>query len=250
MKPSPVYGERALFFGEEKAVIIADLHIGIEMEYRMQGVNIAPQTDALLQRCIEIVEEMEAETLVIAGDIKHIIAGEKRERAEERREVSRFLKEISNHVDVEIIKGNHDGYLRSRYARIHSSGIVMDDVAVIHGHSWPSPDMMDVEMIVMGHIHPHVRISTSIGYSYVQPCWVRGSFVRKKFREKYPRGNEDMEFVIMPAFNPLCGGVAVNREEVEGALMGLLDMGNASVYTLDGVDLGRVRNLRGESITG
>ncbi len=242
MKPLPITGERALFLKANRAIILADIHIGIEMEYRMQGVNISLQTDALLERCRDMVLKKNAERIIIAGDVKHIIPTA--EAREERREVSRFLKNLHEYADVEVVKGNHDGNLRSKYAKIHSSrGIMLDDVAIVHGHSWPSPEIMGAEAIVMGHIHPHVRIATTIGYSYLQPCWVRGKFMEEEFQKKYGEGNKDMEFIIMPAFNPLCGGVAVNREKVEGALFGIMDIDNAFIYLLDAINLGRVRNI-------
>jgi len=47
----------------------------------------------------------------------------------------------------------------------------------------------------------------------------------------------------MPAFNPLCGGIAVNREMLIGPMSKIMDIRNSYVYMLNGINLGRIRNL-------
>ena len=67
--------------------------------------------------------------------------------------------------------------------------------------------------------------------------------------ERYEKGNEKMEFIVMPAFNPLCGGIAVNRDEIAGPLGKIMDFDNAYVYLLEGINLGRISNLKKIFIT-
>jgi len=249
MMPTPIWNERALFIKKEKAVVIADVHIGIEFEYSQQGVNIGVQTDKLLERCKRLIEETAAEKLVIVGDLKHIILAKDEEQREmmrkERREVRKFLKVLDEYADIWIVKGNHDGRLQSKYAKIFGvKGMQIDDISFAHGHCWAGEEVMNGKIIVLAHIHPFIRITTKIGYSYLQPCWVRGKFQREKFLEKYKNGNHKMKFIIMPAFNPLCGGIAVNREKMEEAMMKIIDIEDAEVYLLNGLNLGRIRNLR------
>ena len=57
MKAVPLYGKRALFVPSLKAIVIADLHIGIEYELSLNGANIPSQTRILLQRCLELGKE-------------------------------------------------------------------------------------------------------------------------------------------------------------------------------------------------
>ncbi len=245
MKVLPIYMERAIYAEDEKTLIIADLHLGIEFEYMLQGINIAVQTENLINRIKKLIEKKKAERLIILGDLKHIIVADKEIVKKERYEIRYFLKELSKIAEIWIIKGNHDGNIRSKYAKIFGSkGIKIEDIALVHGHAWPSPSLMDCEKIIMGHIHPNVRLQTKIGYSYIQPCWVRGNFKRKEFLRKYKEGNEKIEFIIMPAFNPLCGGIAVNKEEMVGALAKIMDIENAHVYLLNGLNLGKIKNLR------
>ena len=243
----PIWNERALFIAKEKAVVIADVHIGIEFEYRQQGINIGLQTNKLLERCIKLLKETKAEKIVIVGDIKHVITAKSEEEMMriERREVRRFLKMLYGYADIWIIKGNHDGRLQSKYAKIFGGkGIKMGDIALIHGHCWADEKIMDSKTIILGHIHPFVRITTRVGYSYMQPCWVKGKFIKKELLKRYEKANHRMKFIIVPAFNPLCGGISINKERVSEGILKILDMENANVYLLNGINLGRIKNLR------
>ena len=248
----PIYNERALYLPQEKAIVIADLHIGIEYEYALQGVHIPSQTSSLLDKIENLLKRQRAEKLVILGDVKHIITASQGKEIMNKggKEASYFLKKLDEIVDVFVVRGNHDGLLRSKKARIFGSeGIKFGDVAFAHGHAWPSEDIMDARLLAIGHIHPHVEIKTKVGYSYLKPCWVRGKFKKKEFLERYEKGNEKMEFIIMPAFNPLCGGIAVNRDEIAGPLGKIMDFDNAYVYLLEGINLGRISNLKKIFIT-
>ncbi len=244
MKVFPIYLERAIYIKEEKTIIIADLHIGIEFDYMQKGINIAMQTDVLLERIKKLVERKNAEKLIILGDLKHSYENVDYIK-KERIEVRIFLKRLYELVEVWLVKGNHDGNIRSKYVKIFGSkGIEIDDISLAHGHAWPNEKIMRNKLLIIGHVHPNVRLQTKIGYSYIEPCWIRGKFKRKEFLNKYKNGNEKMEVVIMPAFNPLCGGIAVNKEELIGPIAKIMDIDNSIVYLLNGINLGRVRNLR------
>jgi len=243
MIAEPVHGERALFIRNKKAIVIADLHIGIEYEYRTKGILIKSQAEKLAERCISIIKRKKADILIILGDIKHIIM-EKEYARKEGMEVRKFLKEVSEHAEIWILKGNHDGRLKSKYAKIFGTrGILMDNIAMSHGHAWPAPSIMKARIFVMAHLHPQIRLKTEYGFSYTEPCWVRGKFLKKEFKEKYPEGNEDMDVIVMPAFNPVAGGIAINEDKIEHGIASIIDIKNAEAYLLNGVNLGRIRNL-------
>ncbi len=243
MKLEPVYGERALYIAKEKAIVIADLHLGIEFEYMAKGIVIPMQTKNLIERVLTILEKKRASKLIVLGDIKHVI-NERDYIIKERREVRYFLKKIAEHVEIWVIKGNHDIRLKSKYAKIFGArGLMLDDIAMAHGHAWVSPILMKADIFIMAHLHPHIRLVTKTGYAYDEACWIRGRFKKEKFRKKYPEGNENIRVIIMPSFNPVAGGIAVNKEKPKRGIASLIDMGNANAYLINGVNLGRIRNL-------
>jgi metallophosphoesterase superfamily enzyme len=53
-----------------------------------------------------------------------------------------------------------------------------------------------------------------------------------------------MKFLIIPAFNPLCGGIAVNEKGIVGPLNKLLDISKSEIYLLDGTFLGIIKNIK------
>lgn len=246
MMPMPVFGERAIYMENEKAIVIADVHVGIEFEYMLRGVNIGVQTDKLIERCRKLIMKKNAEKLIVIGDLKHTIVAEggNEIRKMERKEVAKFIKSLNEICEIWVIKGNHDAMLRSKYAKIFSSkGIKIGEVSLIHGHCWADDEIMDASLIIAGHIHPFVRLMAKVGYSYIKECWVKGKCKKKEFIKKYKNGNYKMDFIIMPAFNPLCGGTAVNRERVDEAIMKIFDIRNASAYLLNGINIGVIKNL-------
>lgn len=248
----PLYKERALYVESMNAVVVADLHIGMEYEFSIRGTNIPSQTESLIDRCRRICNESNAETMVILGDLKHTIAvppsGDVREykiaARKERDEVNLFVEEMSGVADLILLKGNHDGGLRADGMKVYGSrGALFGGVGMVHGHAWPSREVMKAELLVMGHVHPAVRMRDGLGYSISRPCWVRAPLAKDVLPEKYENANEDMEVIIMPAFNPLCGGMAVNTEGIMGPMKKLIDLKNANAYLLDGTNLGKVENL-------
>jgi len=242
MNIQPVYGERAIYIPEEKTIIVADLHIGIEYELEDKGVIISMQTKKLLERILKITGKKRGERIVILGDLKHTI--ENREyMMKERREIGYFLKELSKHAEIWIVKGNHDGRIRSKYAKIYGGrGILMGDIFMAHGHAWPSDDIINASVFVMAHLHPHIRIMLRSGYTYMEPCWIVGKF-NKNIAEKYPGINTKMKVIVMPSFNPVVGGIAVNKEKISYGIAGMINWHNSVVYLLNGVNLGRIKNL-------
>ena len=246
----PLYKERALYVPSMKAVVIADLHIGMEYEFSIRGANIPSQTASLLKRCRKICREKDAERLIILGDVKHTIASPRNSEYEiavrnEKKDVNFFLGEMTEIAEIIIVRGNHDGGLRGGGGiRVYGSrGFLSGGIGFIHGHSWPSEEVMEAKLIVMGHVHPAVRLRDSFGYSLLKPCWIRAHMKKDELMKKYENANEGAEIIIMPAFNPLCGGMAVNTEGIMGPMKKLIDMENANAYLLDGTNMGKVKDL-------
>jgi len=62
-------------------------------------------------------------------------------------------------------------------------------------------------------------------------------------KERYPN-TSDPNILVMPAFNPLCGGIALNSEPIIGPFGKIIDIINADVYLLDGSSLGKVNDIK------
>jgi hypothetical protein len=254
LEPQPIINEPALTVGD--TLVLADLHLGIEHELSLSGLNIPSQIEPRINRALRYLEITNAHHIVLLGDIKHSIG---KISALERHDVPRFLRSIAECARVDVVPGNHDAgieYLIPRDTRFgikirSSKGCRICDVGLVHGHTWPSPELLTCSNIILGHNHPIVRLADSLGYVSSKPVWIRTHFVESIFRERYPdlNGYGDPRVIIMPAFNELVGGIAFNEASYD-TLLGplfahrviLLD--GAQAYLLDGTYLGTVGQLR------
>jgi putative SbcD/Mre11-related phosphoesterase len=240
----PILNEPALFIKDKKMLVVADLHIGVEAELRELGLNTASQTPAMINHLISICREYKPEEIVLLGDIKHNIPSS---TIQERRDVKNFLETIQSYGNIHVIPGNHDGNIKKLSPEgilVHSSdGFVLENIGFVHGHRWPSREIMLCEQTIIGHTHPTIMLTDRLGYKTFEPCWLKGETVEDELRERYP-DSTDIEILVMPAFNPLCGGIAANKEGVTGPIGKIMDIDNAQVYLLDGSSIGRVKDIK------
>lgn len=240
----PIINETALFIKDKKILVVADLHIGIEKELKDQGVNTSSKTDLMLKRVIQLIKQYKPLDIVLLGDIKHNIPTS---TSWERKDVTDFLEIIKNHARVHIVPGNHDGNIKKITPAgiiVHSSeGLVMENTGFFHGHRWPSQDTMNSEIVIMAHTHPTIMLTDRLGFSIYEPCWIKANFLQEKYLEKYPDVTLKPQILIMPAFNPLCGGVAVNKQGVTGPLSKIINIAEGQVYLIDSSSLGQVKNI-------
>jgi putative SbcD/Mre11-related phosphoesterase len=230
--------------GGERVLCVGDLHIGLEADMRFRGVIVPSQTHRMEKELKDLAERVDR--LVIIGDVKHQVPGSTKQ---EHIEVPRFFNGLLNHYPrIDLVKGNHDTdierMLPSRVTVHDQGGFVLDDVGFVHGHAWPSQEVMNARLLVMGHNHPAVIFEDGLHHNQVERCWVRCRF--KGTGDRYSRVPE--EAIMIPAFNRSLGGGPVNLEgpRMLGPLLSneLVDLENGQVYLMDGLLLGTVSSLR------
>jgi putative SbcD/Mre11-related phosphoesterase len=255
----PLIDEPALVVeNEHKALVIADLHLGIEAEFRERGINIGSQTEKLLDRAITCVKAAEPDVIILLGDVKHTVP---QILFTDRREVPFFLAELAAYAPIYVVKGNHDGdinrllpeapELKHEIYIQGTQGFLFDHVGYTHGHAWPSEELFSAPYIVIGHNHPRIRlVSSSSPYRSMKPVWIRAHCDYEALKERYPEitvsERDAPRVIIMPAFNELCGGVAFNaaQKELLGPIASkLLHLESMEVYLLDGTYIGKVGDL-------
>jgi len=243
----PIIDEPALLLKEKKLLVIADLHIGIESELRENGLQVPSQTSVMEQRLISILTTYAIHDIILLGDIKHNIPSS---TIQERTDVNRFLNTIQTYGTLHVLPGNHDGNidrLLPPTIKLHpSDGFVFEGIGFTHGHRRPNKEVMQCEQVIIGHTHPTVMLTDRLGYRTFEQCWLRSTPLSDKLLEKYPT-SPTSQILVMPAFNPLCGGIAVNRDPLLGPFGSLIDVDNAEIYLLDGSSLGKVKDLKESS---
>jgi metallophosphoesterase superfamily enzyme len=252
----PVVGEPAAVadLGGERALLVADVHAGIEVGLRYErGVELDDRADERRERLCDLLAETGADRLVVLGDLAHRIAAPE---GEEREELETLIRAVTDRVPMTLVEGNHDAGVAEAFAAdldvIGAGGGVIGDrtgrVAVLHGHTWPDPALLDADVVCMGHEHPQVRLEDSVGGSRVERAWLRGRLDPRAFVEdgdsKPVVDGGSPELVVFPAFNERSGGTWVNvdgQSFLAPFLPEALPAGDA--YLLDGTRLGDFRRI-------
>ncbi|MEE9151297.1 MAG: metallophosphoesterase [Thermoplasmata archaeon] len=249
MKLEPIPNEPALLHkAKKRTMIVADLHIGIEAELKEAGINIPSQTKKISSHLIELCTQNEVDKVIIIGDVKHNVPLTSRQEHYEIPSIFERLKE--NVSEVHVTPGNHDGNLKNllpKWVNMRDAkGFVSEGIGFFHGHTWPSKDVMRCSQVIIAHEHPTIQFIETLGERDSRQCWVRSNFISEITQKQYP--DSKPELIILPAFNELCGGTALNvsnNKFLSPILTNkLVDMDNAAIYLLDGTFLGKLMDLR------
>jgi len=258
------YPALLLRYKRQRTLIIADLHLGWEVALAEKGIHVPSQMPKLLQKLVAAIGRTRPDTLLLLGDIKHTIA---KTAAEEWRDIPDFFEALAKKVaDIRIILGNHDGNLEPllpETVRMEpSTGAPIGNVGFLHGHTWPSPELLKCRILVIGHVHPVVMFEDPMGYRITRQVWVRVTVDAVQLKRSLARRNATHiiekvvkvnECIIMPSFNDFLGGRPINQKSKGGsakyqALSPLLrskgtKMEEAELFLLDGTYLGTVDQL-------
>ncbi len=257
---TPIINEPALIVtNTTKALVIADIHLGIEWDLYKSGFSIPSRMEQHIERIQKYIAQSKPDRIILLGDIKHNIP---QISWQERDEIPYFLESIAQYAPIDIFPGNHDGNIdfllpKDEDITLHSPrGKVLDGVGYFHGHTWPDPELLGVEYIITAHNHPIIRFTDALGFATVEPAWIRTRLKCEVFAQHFRSIDfsqtgawGDPQIFIVPAFNELCGGVAFN-ESLHDDLLGPVfssegfDLDNAKAYLTDGTNLGTLKNLR------
>jgi putative SbcD/Mre11-related phosphoesterase len=260
-----------------RTLLIADPHIGWEMELQEKGIHVPSQTGKILSKLIAVISEYKPDRLVILGDVKYTVVSSE---LGEWQDIPEFFKKLRPHVsDISIVRGNHDANLEpllpENIQLLPATGATIRDVGVFHGHKWPSPELLGCKTLVMGHLHPVVFFHDPTGCKMTRQVWMRVTLnsealaliLLQKSKVKVEGSVEETlckrfgiklkasELYIMPSFNDFLGGRPINetrpRKEIGAeALIGpvlrseAVDVDDAELYLLDGTYLGTLNQLR------
>jgi hypothetical protein len=239
------------FISEEKILVIAELHLGLEYEIYKSGISIPPQREKFLETLEKLLEITKAKKLVIVGDIKHKVPGS---TIREDKEIPRFLEQISSKVKTIIVKGNHDDRIEGilpKNIKIYSShGFKIKKYGFFHGHAWPSKTLMKCDYLFMGHIHPAIEFRDEFGHRNSEKVWIKGKMDTEKIKKKFKlKQTGELNIIVIPTFNNILGGTAVNRVSKDEQFSPMLaneviDLNSAKIYLLDGTYLGILENIK------
>lgn len=251
MKPMFVKDYPSLFISDIKALVIADLHIGIEYELRKSGINIPQQITRMKKEIEKLIKKTKAKHLIILGDIKHIVPGIS---YQEEKDIPEFLNKLKNEIKVSICLGNHDTYLKDIAPEdidiYDSKGFKIKKYGFAHGHAWPAKSLMTCNYLIISHTHPVIQFVDKLGYKIVKPVWIKCKLDKEKIKKRYRiKKTGELNLIIVPAFNKLLGGLPINTKKQDDELLGplmqndMIDKGRCEIYLLDGTYIGRLDDM-------
>ena len=171
----------ALFWGDERLLIVSDLHLEKGSSFAARGVLLPPfDTAATLARLSAVIARHDPRTGIALGDSFHDRAAHERLSPDDRD----ALSALQVRRDWIWISGNHDPALPRDLG-----GTVADEVAI--GPIVFRHEPTGAAGEIAGHLHPKARVSTR-GRSVERRCFA-----------------SDGARAVMPAFGAYTGGLSI-----------------------------------------
>ena len=186
--------DRTVYWEDEKALIVSDLHFGKTGHFRKSGIPVPPTVYREdLQRLIAQIQYFQPAELIVVGDMFHSHAN---------KELELFLKWRSDlsDINIKLIRGNHDileeNWYKKAGIQLSSRNLSMHQFHFVHDIS----DQLNrkegyIENIsghssyfFSGHLHPGIRIQGSGRQSLCFPCFYFGK-----------------KYAVLPAFSRFTG---------------------------------------------
>ena len=233
---------------KKKFLVISDLHLGSETEVIKKGINIDSRgmSRDLLREIKELKALYSFNGVIILGDLKSSILHITKNEWET---IPIFLKELSLDMDIFLIPGNHDVNINLLVPEsimvCKSSGLVIDDILFIHGHTIPEKTQININKIIMGHIHPIFINTNSIVHG--KRLWIYLKVKKESIFGLKSRGI--IEIIIIPTFNKYFYSLRYHKESKsisplirqlinnDAILSGLL-------FTLEGSLIGETQEIK------
>ena len=190
--------ERALFWEDEKTLIVADLHVGKTGHFRKAGIGVPTgiyKDD--LHRLLAQILFFKAERLIIVGDLTHSIANREMDL------FRKWRKDFSS-LQVHLVKGNHD-ILDNRWyeeadIKVHNQPLSIKQFLFVHDVLKPRLQIETGKYAFSGHIHPGITIKGRGRQALHFPCFYFA-----------------MHYCILPAFSRFTGTYRVEPQKNEKA---------------------------------
>jgi uncharacterized protein len=193
--------DRTMFWEEEKALVVSDLHFGKTGHFRKSGIAIpASIYKEDLQRLVVQIQYFQPRELIIVGDMFHSSAN---------KELELFLKWRSDlsGIGIRLVRGNHDILQEDWYAnadiQLSQQTLSRNQFHFIHDIS----DQLTKKKgffknekgkqlyFFSGHLHPGIRIDGAGRQSLYFPCFYFGK-----------------KYAVLPAFSRFTGTATIYPE--------------------------------------
>lgn len=184
---------KAIFWEEEKALIVSDLHLGKTGHFRKAGIAV-PQTPLKedMQRLVQLLQHFSPRQLIVVGDFFH-------SKANLELDFFRKWRNDLSHLPIKLVRGNHDilkdDWYRDTDIEVIEERLDLGAFSFMHDHCATNGEQYNF----CGHLHPGVVINGLGKQSLRFPCFYFAP-----------------DHCILPAFGRFTGlaNVAPRKEDV------------------------------------
>lgn len=233
-----VQSQPALILEDKRRyLVVTDLHIGFESRFVANDIHIDPKEMIVetIQNLEKIIESQKPDSLILLGDVKSGVGS----ISKIEWSVVPLFFEIGKKIDTIVIPGNHDGNIQKLVPDgitvSSSSGLVVDDVLLTHGHVMPYENLSYVNKIIMGHVHPVYFQEGSVLDG--QRVWVS---IQTEKNQIFPSSHGQIEITIIPSFNKYF--YATHKKNHKRSISPIIEAvrvpKSAKIATLDGSIIG------------
>ena len=198
----------ALYWEEQRLLVVSDLHLEKGSSYAMRGVLLPPyDTIATLGRLGAVIARFDPKTVIALGDSFHDRDAHQRLSPANRE----ILGALQTRRDWIWIAGNHDPALPQNLGGAVASDVAIGAVTFRHEPTGAQGE-------IAGHLHPKARVSTR-GRAMERRCFAT-----------------DGERLVMPSFGAYTGGLNI-RDAAFARIFGALGfvahvLGDHRVHTV------------------
>jgi len=190
--------ERAIWWEEERTLIVSDLHLGKAAHFRRHGIAVPNAVNAdTLSRLESLVAQWTPQRLLVLGDLFH--SDENAEWGEFRTWLMRIRAEFGLQT-FHLVEGNHDILPESAFNGLDiQRSATWKQGEFIFAHDPKDLGELSAGKVgVAGHLHPAVSMRGKGRQSLKLPCWW---FDAKR------------QVLIVPTFGTFTGSVAVKPKK-------------------------------------
>ena len=224
-----------------KILVISDLHLGSTYWSQSNGISLDWYriTTEIESELKDIVISNKVDSIILLGDIKNNIY---KVVKDDWNLIPKLLHSLSAICQVYLIPGNHDSKIGLvTPENIHLMGVkgmVLCDILLTHGHTFPSELRSNINKIVMGHIHPTFFRENSVLNG--QKIWI---FLKVKKESIFPSTRGSLDLILLPSFNKYIYGKGrvKNRKIYSPILKKILRKENIDrclIVSIDGTIIG------------
>ncbi len=187
---------RCLYWEEEQALILSDLHFGKTGHFRKSGIPV-PQNVFIedLQRLMDQIAYFKPRQIIAVGDLFH---------SEANKELDLFVKWRNDFPELVfiLVRGNHDILSAEWYSKagiqVQEGSYTLGGFDFLHDPAEVNMETEGANFIFSGHIHPGVHISGLGKQSLQFPCYYITS-----------------RLAILPAFSKFSGLAIIKKKKYE-----------------------------------